>query len=132
MVNNDKFFTGQKPAAVLKHAVFTSYAHPFFSMVGSWHHGPLWLIDGYAGPGKYAADESGEQVNGSPIVALELAHAQRAFASPRDVRCAFIEAKKSYYEALVKNVQLYKDDGLRGRIPRQRRRAVAGGVGQGR
>lgn len=26
MVNNDDFFKGKKPAAVLKHAVFTSYA----------------------------------------------------------------------------------------------------------
>lgn len=112
MVNNDKFFTGQKPAAVLKHAVFTSYAHPFFSMVGSWHRGPMWLIDGYAGPGRYAADGTGEQVNGSPIVALELAAKQRGFKPPRDVRCAFVEAKKSYFEALMENVRPFRDDGL--------------------
>jgi len=112
MVNNDKFFKGQKPAAVLKHAVFTSYAHPFFSMVGSRHLGPMWLIDGYAGPGKYAADGTGEQVNGSPIVALELARRQRGFTPRRDVRCAFIEAKKAYFEELKHNVQPFKDDGL--------------------
>lgn len=112
MASNDNFFKGQKPAAVLKHAVFTSYAHPFFSMVGSRHKGPMWLIDGYAGPGKYDADGTGEQINGSPIVALELAQKQRAFATPRDVRCAFIEAKKPYFEALKQNVQPFKDDGL--------------------
>ena len=116
MVNNDKFFTGQKPAAVLKHAVFASYAHPFFSMVGSWHQGPMWLIDGYAGPGKYEADGIGEQVNGSPIVALELAKKQRTFKPPRDVRCAFVEAKKSYFEALERNVQPFRDDGLQAEV----------------
>lgn len=112
MVSNENFFKGQKPAAVLKHAVFTSYAHPFFSMVGSSHHGPMWLIDGYAGPGKYEADASGGQINGSPIVALKLAQKQRDFATPRDVRCAFIEAKKPYFDALKRNVQPFKDNGL--------------------
>jgi len=112
MTSNDNFFKGQKPAAVLKHAVFTSYAYPFFSMVGSRHRGPMWLIDGYAGPGKYEADETGEQINGSPIVALELARKQRGFASPRDIRCAFIEAKKTYFDELKQHVQPFKDDGL--------------------
>lgn len=112
MANNDRFFKGQKPAAVLKHAVFTAYAHPFFSMVGSHHKGPMWFIDGYAGPGKYAADGTSEQVNGSPIVALELARKQRELSPPRDVRCAFIEAKKTYFDQLMQNVQPFKDDGL--------------------
>jgi three-Cys-motif partner protein len=112
VVGNDNFFKGQKPAAVLKHAVFTSYAHPFFSMLGSRHTGPMWLIDGYAGPGRYEADATGAQINGSPIVALELARKQREFKPPRDVRCAFIEAKKSYCDALTQNVQPFKAGGL--------------------
>jgi three-Cys-motif partner protein len=112
VVSNDNFFKGQKPAAVLKHAVFSSYAHPFFSMVGSRHRGPMWLIDGYAGPGRYEADGAEEPVNGSPIVALELAQKQRDFATPRDVRCVFIEAKKTYFDTLKKNVQPFKDGGL--------------------
>ncbi len=112
MVNNDKFFTGQKPAAVLKHAVFSTYASIFFSMLGSRHSGPMWLIDGYAGPGRYEADGTGEQVNGSPVVALELASKQRGFSPPRDVRCAFIEAKKAHFDALVNNVAPFKESGL--------------------
>lgn len=113
MVNNDKFFTGQKPAAVLKHAVFSTYASVFFSMVGSRHRGPMWLVDGYAGPGRYEADGTGEQVNGSPVVALELAGRQREFSPPRDVRCAFIEAKRTHFDALSDNVTPFKDAGLR-------------------
>ena len=112
MVNSDKFFTGQKPAAVLKHAVFSTYASVFFSMLGSRHSGPMWLIDGYAGPGRYEADGTGEQVNGSPVVALELASKQRGFSPPRDVRCAFIEAKKAHFDALSDNVTPFKDAGL--------------------
>lgn len=112
MVNNDDFFKGQKPAAVLKHAVFTSYAHSFFSMVGSGHKGPLWLVDGYAGPGRYDSEDGGAQVNGSPIVALELAAKQRGFSTPRDVRCAFIEANKTYAKSLAENIKPFTDDGL--------------------
>jgi three-Cys-motif partner protein len=112
VVSNDRFFTGQKPAAVLKHAVFATYASVFFSMLGSRHRGPMWLVDGYAGPGRYAADAAGDQVNGSPIVALELAQKQRAFSPPRDVRCAFIESKKSYVQQLLDNVRPYTDEGL--------------------
>lgn len=113
MVNNDDFFKGKKPAAVLKHAVFTSYAYAFCSMIGSGHAGPLWLVDGYAGPGKYDADADGDQVDGSPIVALSLAAKQRSFATPRDVRCAFIEANQSYALALSGNVKPFVDQGLR-------------------
>jgi three-Cys-motif partner protein len=112
MTSNDTFFQGRKPAAVLKHAVFSSYANPFFSMVGSGHPGPMWLIDGYAGPGRYAADGAGAQVDGSPIVALELALKQRRFSTPRDVRCAFIEARRVYFDQLARNVQPYVDTGL--------------------
>ncbi len=116
MVSNQAFFTGQKPAAVLKHAVFTTYAHVFFSMLGSRHHGPMWLVDTNAGPGKYEADATGEQVNGSPIVALELAKKQRGFSPPRDVRCAFIEARKGYVELLRVNVRPFVDDGLHAKV----------------
>lgn len=112
MSSNDAFFTSPKPAAVLKHAVFGAYANAFFSMVGSSHKGPMWLIDGYSGPGEYEADGSGASVKGSPIVALELAQQQRTFSSPRDVHCAFIEAKKSYFDALKQNVQPFMDRGL--------------------
>lgn len=110
--SNDDFFQDQKPAAVLKHAVFASYASAFFSMVGSRHRGPMWLIDGYAGPGTYAPDDSGGQIKGSPIVALELARKQRGFAPPRDIRCGFIEAKPSYFNALTKNVRPFVEEGL--------------------
>ncbi|MCR1786708.1 three-Cys-motif partner protein TcmP [Nocardioides carbamazepini] len=116
MVSNDGFFTGQKPAAVLKHAVFTAYAHVFFSMLGSRHHGPMWLVDTNAGPGKYEADATGEQVNGSPIVALELAQTQREFATPREVHCAFVEAKKAYVEELKANVAPFVAQGLRAEV----------------
>lgn len=111
-MQHDDFFTGQKPAVVLKHAVLAAYATPFFSMIGKFHKGPMWLIDGYAGPGKYDADDNGKQVNGSPVVALALARKQAAYKPPRDVRCAFIEADKTLVAALRRNVKPFQDQGL--------------------
>lgn len=117
MVDNDKFFSKQKPAAVLKHSVFSAYVSVFMGMLGKRYPGrPLWLIDGYAGPGKYDADETGEQKNGSPLVALELALAGRKMCPPREVRCVFIEAEQKYAKELTENVKPFTDQGLRAEV----------------
>lgn len=116
MVNNDKFFIGQKPAAVLKHAVLMAYAYPYFSMVGRWHKGPMWLIDGYAGPGMYEADEAGKKVDGSPIVALRLAAKERGFDPPREVRCVFIETDAAFVAQLEKNVEPFRKIGVHAEV----------------
>lgn len=65
-------------------------------MVGGSFAGPVWLVDGYAGPGTYEADDDGDRVTGSPIVALEIAEKAAQWKSPRDIRCAFIERKPNY------------------------------------
>lgn len=85
MTSNDQFFQQQKPAAVLKHALLTEYVRVFASMVGSRHSGPVWLIDGYAGPGYYEADAESPRVPGSPVIALRLARESTS------LRCIFVE-----------------------------------------
>lgn len=52
MAANDSFFQERKPAAVLKHAVLAEYFNVFCAMVGGSFAGPVWLVDGYAGPGR--------------------------------------------------------------------------------
>jgi len=111
MAANDSFFQKRKPAAVLKHAVLGEYFSVFCSMVGSRAKGPVWLIDGYAGPGAYEADGDGERVTGSPIVALEIAEKATTWKPSRDVRCAFIEQKPEYLKKLQENVKPFQDGG---------------------
>lgn len=111
MASNDSFFQKKKPAAVLKHAVLGEYFSVFCSMVGSRAKGPVWLIDGYAGPGAYDADDDGEKVKGSPIVALEIAERATTWHPARDVRCAFIEQKSDFLNKLQENVKPFQAAG---------------------
>lgn len=97
MTSNDEFFQRQQPAAVLKHSVLEEYCNVFTSMVGSAFKGPIWLIDGYAGPGWYQSDDNTARVPGSPIVAARLAQRWRT-TGKRDLRCIFIEANPAYLQ----------------------------------
>lgn len=111
MAANDSFFQRKKPAAVLKHAVLAEYFNVFCAMVGGSFSGPVWLVDGYAGPGTYDADDDGDPVTGSPIVALEIAEKAAQWKSPRNIRCAFIEQKPNYLKQLRLNVKPFQDRG---------------------
>lgn len=106
MTKNDDFFQSKKPAAVLKHSVLREYLSVFAGMVGSWHRGPIWLVDGYAGPGAYdSTPEDAERVLGSPLVALEVAAGAVTWKSPREVRCVFVESKRALAQKLLLNIE---------------------------
>jgi three-Cys-motif partner protein len=109
---NDSFFQKQRPAAVLKHAVLNEYLRVFTSMVGSRRVGPVWFIDGYAGPGSYAAtSDVAEPTAGSPLVAMRLARSLH-FSGQRDLRCAFIESDHAYATELRNNLDPFGRAGL--------------------
>ncbi len=114
MTDHDKFFMGRKPAAVLKHHVLKEYFTVFARMVGKgWSGHPIWLIDAYAGPGMYAAEEHADEVPGSPVVAMGIAEQMRGKA---DVRCAFIEQNSRFAADLKRNIQPFVDAGLLGHV----------------
>lgn len=110
MTANDRFFQELQPAAVLKHSVLAEYCTVFTSMIGRRFPGPIWLIDGYAGPGFYTSTEPGGQpIAGSPVVAMRIA---AKWKGTRDLRCVFIEADPRYAAELASNVQPYEQSGL--------------------
>jgi three-Cys-motif partner protein len=111
MAANDDFFKGIKPAAVLKHSLLNEYLTVFAAKIGKFANGPMWLIDGYAGPGVYEADDEGGQVPGSPVIALDIADKVAGYPQPRDLRCCFIEGKASFYKSLAETVKPYQDRG---------------------
>ncbi|MEJ7634021.1 three-Cys-motif partner protein TcmP [Aeromicrobium sp.] len=94
---------------MLKHAVLREYLTVFTVMLGSTAKGPLWLLDGYAGPGYYEADSDDEPIPGSPIVALEVA---RTWRDKRDLRCVFIEKTPKHATALESNVKPFVESGM--------------------
>lgn len=58
--DTSKFHKSKQSAAVLKHALLDSYVTPFASKTGSRSEGNrVGLIDGYAGPGRYANGDEG-------------------------------------------------------------------------
>ncbi|WP_340387113.1 three-Cys-motif partner protein TcmP [Aeromicrobium sp.] len=109
MVANDQFFQRPKPAAVLKHAVLREYLTVFTAMVGSTANGPVWLLDGYAGPGYYEAEAGDDPMPGSPVVALEVA---QKWGHKRDLRCVFIEKSPKHALSLEANVRPFVEEGL--------------------
>jgi len=109
---NDSFFQKQRPAAVLKHSVLKEYLRVFASMVGSSRTGPIWFIDGYAGPGAYAAaSDAARPTAGSPLVAMTLAGSLK-FSGQRDLQCAFIENDPAYAAELRTNLEPFRRGGL--------------------
>lgn len=56
-------------------------------------------IDGFAGPGKLPDEDSGEMVDGSPLIALK--------AEPRFTLCHFVEKDKATCEKLRNNTRGY-------------------------
>lgn len=117
MTDSENFFQGQQPAAILKHAVLREYFNVFAGMVGKGYRGhPLWLIDGYAGPGRYDAADGLDPVNGSPLIAVALARDWRNRAEARDIRCAFIERDPRHATALIANIQPFVDAGIRATV----------------
>ena len=112
MTANDSFFQKPRPAAVLKHSVLNEYLRVFASMVGSSRTGPIWFIDGYAGPGSYAAaSDVAEPTTGSPLVAMKLARSLK-FKGQRDLQCAFIESDPAYAAELRTNLEPFRRAGL--------------------
>lgn len=112
MVAHDEFFQEKQPAAVLKHSVLAAYGTTFCSMLGFKTSGPVWIIDGYAGPGSYEVNDH-QGAKGSPVVALEIAESAQSWKSPVDVRCVFIEPKQKYFKKLQENIGSFQERGLR-------------------
>lgn len=83
------FFEEPQGAAVLKHEVLRQYLPIYGAKTGS--RTGVVLVDGYAGPGRYA-DES----SGSPQLMVNTARALRT----ENVHCVFVERERRHRERL--------------------------------
>lgn len=89
----DPFFISKNAAAVLKHGILSRYIVPFASKVGSTSEGKrVVVLDGYAGPGRYA-----DGTEGSPAL---LARSATSVAAFRKLECHFVEQKFKSFNAL--------------------------------
>src|ERR1700726_1165741 len=70
---NAFFDEEQHEASRLKVEAYRKYLQPLASKV--LHYYPrLWVVDAYAGAGRYTHDASGRAADGSPLVAARFAH----------------------------------------------------------
>jgi three-Cys-motif partner protein len=100
VTDHDDFWASKQSAAVLKHAVLSSYIYPFATMTGSGGR-TVWFIDAYAGPGRYAPVD-GESVGepGSPMIAMDAMRTLSEMTNPRTLKCVFIDRDKAHVTSL--------------------------------
>lgn len=114
MTNQDDFFKRSKAAqATLKHAILRQYLATFTTATGT--NSPdhrVGYIDGYAGPGEYVNEVTGNRGEGSPAIAINEARRQRALKGPRKLECIFIEKKREHFGPLERLVAQAQSEGL--------------------
>ena len=105
MTNADiAHFDDYRRQTVIKHQILTQYLRPYFDILKT-HHARLVYIDGFAGRGSYATDESGRRSDGSPLLALRLISERLEFA--RRVDTVFIEANERFFGELSTRVRAF-------------------------
>jgi three-Cys-motif partner protein len=70
---SDFFDDEQHEASRLKIEAYRKYLQPLAYKVLHYHR-RLWVVDAFAGAGRYARDDSGYSADGSPLVAARFAH----------------------------------------------------------
>ncbi|WP_308465318.1 three-Cys-motif partner protein TcmP [Rathayibacter soli] len=83
---------------MLKHELLRRYLIPFVTMTGSFGTKNVWLIDAYAGPGKYGSDADGVEVPGSPTIICDLS--KRQLSRGVKLHGVFIEREKPFVSQL--------------------------------
>lgn len=92
--NTRYFFQQVRLQSQIKHRVLQTYLVPWSEAVLS-THSRAWVIDAFAGPGRY---ESGDP--GSPEIALKQAQSLANKNPPKRLQCIFAETKERYRKKL--------------------------------
>lgn len=71
--NSQQFFEEQKQASQYKVKLLGDYALPFFYKLGSQYR-TVWIVDGFAGPGRYDDGETGSPVATAAVAAKVAPH----------------------------------------------------------
>jgi len=99
------FFDIVKPQSEIKLRVYRAYLEPWSAKVGSVSRGRIWVVDGFAGPGRYSSGEPG-----SPELAMQ--RAQEISANPKNafkLQCLFGDARKTATDSLYRLAGRYKE-----------------------
>lgn len=106
----DFFDDEQHQASRLKVEAYGKYLKPFAYKLLSWNQ-QLYVVDGFAGAGRYSPDDSGREALGSPMVAAQIAHQYNVdhHREERQIRLINVEKKPEFYTRLCKNLAGFGD-----------------------
>src|SRR5437879_2953932 len=97
-------FENYREQTRVKHEILAAYLPAYYNVLKV-RSKNLVFIDGFAGRGTYTRKETGETVNGSPLLALELIAANKDFAER--VSTVFIESDDFLFAQLDRNIQTF-------------------------
>ena len=96
-------------ASLAKIAILRDYLTPFTYKLGSRPPGRVWLVDGFAGAGRYDPDENGRSQDGSPLASAKVARDLELNKNARQqLRTINVEADRDTYMRLIANLAPYQ------------------------
>jgi three-Cys-motif partner protein len=108
MVASGDFFTDPMWASLAKIAILRDYLTPFTYKLGSSPPGRVWLVDGFAGAGRYDADETGRAEDGSPLASAKVARELELRNARQQLRTINVEADRDTFVRLIGNLAPYQ------------------------
>jgi three-Cys-motif partner protein len=94
-------------ASLAKIAILRKYLRPFTYKLGSRPPGRVWLVDAFAGAGRYDPDESGKTEDGSPRASALLARELELKRGDPLLRTINVEADRDTFMKLIGNLAPY-------------------------
>jgi three-Cys-motif partner protein len=107
---DDFFDLEQHEASRLKIEAYGKYLRPLaYKLLSSYRR--LYVVDGFAGAGRYAPDDSGREAPGSPLVAAQFAHQYNVDHHSEDRQIGLINVERSpdLYTRLCHNLAGFGD-----------------------
>lgn len=108
--SNDFFEDDPHEASKLKIEAYGKYLKPLaYKLLSRYRR--LYIIDGFAGAGRYEPDSDGVRTDGSPLVAARFAHQYNVdnHRSGRDIRLINVEKDHENYARLTHNLAGFGD-----------------------
>jgi three-Cys-motif partner protein len=109
-IHDDFFDHEQHEASRLKVEAYGKYLRPLAYKLLS-RYKRLYVVDGFAGAGRYAPDDSGCEAAGSPLVAAQIAHQYNVdhHGEERQIGLINVERNADYYTRLCHNLAGFGD-----------------------
>jgi len=105
--NDREHFEEYREQTQVKHSILAAYLPAYYHILKRWSNNLVYL-DGFAGPGCYVQNATGETFDGSPILALRLIASNEDFS--KQVSTVFIESDDLLFSRLKERVESFYEE----------------------